>query len=204
MAPFYDDIAGLVYGQPLFLAQLYSLQHVQNQTKLLIVGGGTGWILPYLFKQAPQTEIWFVDISSHMIEIANKKVQPGQMVHLIHGTERDIPKNVLFDTVLLHFYVDGFTQNDLPVRLDSIHTTLKPNANWLIADFADSGKKHHRFLLWLTHRFFRFTVKHPNTRLQNWQKVLNHEGYEPVEECYFGDGLIKTMVYKNKDVSFLK
>ncbi len=42
---FYDSLAGLVYGKALVKAQVYLLQYIPADSNILIVGGGTGWIL---------------------------------------------------------------------------------------------------------------------------------------------------------------
>ena len=45
IAGVYDKLAGIFIGKALREAQIYLLQFIPANARLLIVGGGTGWIL---------------------------------------------------------------------------------------------------------------------------------------------------------------
>jgi tRNA (cmo5U34)-methyltransferase len=49
LAPFYDSLARLIIGKGIKQSQLHFLNHLRDKTKLLVLGGGTGWILPRSF-----------------------------------------------------------------------------------------------------------------------------------------------------------
>lgn len=199
IAPFYDDLAGLVFGQPLFDAQTFYFSEIPDGGKVLILGGGSGWILPFLFRQKPNVHVSYVDASERMIELAKTRNYPVAQVQFILGTEASIPVNFQFDAIILNFYVDGFSFNQLPSRLQLINVHMKTNAVWLVTDFAHTGKPSHRFILWLTHVFFRILIKHPNKRLVEWWKVFEQSRLKLTKEKSWSDGLIKSVLYKSVD-----
>src|SRR5687767_4231553 len=199
IAPFYDDLAGFVYGQPLFDAQTFYFSEIPDGGKVLILGGGSGWILPFLFRQKPNVQVSYVEASEKMIELAKTRNCPVDRVQFILGTEASIPFNFQFDAIILNFYVDGFSFNQLPSRLQLINTHMKTNAVWVVTDFVDTGRPNHRLILWLTHVFFRILIKHPNKRLVEWWKVFEQCGLKKKKEKLWKSGLIKSALYMSVD-----
>jgi spermidine synthase len=62
---FYDGLSRLVYGNALVEAQVYLLQFIRPNSKILIAGGGTGWILEELAKLHPEgLKIAYVEIGA--------------------------------------------------------------------------------------------------------------------------------------------
>ncbi|MBN8576566.1 MAG: class I SAM-dependent methyltransferase [Cytophagales bacterium] len=73
LAPFYDRLATVFVGKQLQQAQLALLPYLQQKRKLLILGGGTGWILSHIFKINPTLEIDYVDSAAQMIARARQR-----------------------------------------------------------------------------------------------------------------------------------
>ncbi|MEO1255896.1 MAG: hypothetical protein AAFY41_13590, partial [Bacteroidota bacterium] len=71
VAPFYDFLSKLVFDSSLLRAQKIYLDRIRSTDKVLILGGGTGEILKFV----PKCEsLYFLDKSSKMIEIAERKM----------------------------------------------------------------------------------------------------------------------------------
>jgi ubiquinone/menaquinone biosynthesis C-methylase UbiE len=71
---FYDNLSRLVYGKALINAQVYLLQYIPTDSKILIVGGGTGWVLEELTKIHPSgLSITYVEVSANMMALSNKR-----------------------------------------------------------------------------------------------------------------------------------
>ena len=195
ISSFYDDIAGLIFGKSLFDAQTFFFSEIPDGGNVLILGGGSGWILPILFQQKPDINICYIDVSGKMLELAKKRTYPGGRVQFIQGTEESIPEDLQFDSVILNFYVDGFSPAQLPSRLMLINASMKKNATWLVTDFMPTHQLRHQFIVWLTHVFFRILIKHPNKRLAEWWKVFEQTGFVVKKERSWTDGLIKSLIY---------
>ncbi|HEY2583916.1 MAG TPA: methyltransferase domain-containing protein, partial [Mucilaginibacter sp.] len=71
---FYDKLSGMVYGRALINAQVYLLQYIPEGAHVLIVGGGTGWILEEITKIHPSgLQITYVEIAADMIALSKKR-----------------------------------------------------------------------------------------------------------------------------------
>jgi SAM-dependent methyltransferase len=195
LAPFYDDLAALIFGKSLFDAQIFFFKEIPPQSYILVLGGGSGWFLPELFKRRPDIRVCYIDASEKMIRLAqHRKILPHQ-IHFIRGTEALIPQGEKFDVVILNFYVDGFNEDELPRILNTISESMKPGALWFLTDFMDTGKRSHRLLMWITHLFFKILIHHPNRKLVTWWKVFEQAGFKVIKERTWSRGLIRSIIY---------
>jgi hypothetical protein len=58
----------------------------------------------------------------------------SSLIQFIQGTETDIPDKD-YDAVLTHFYLDLFSDDQLPDLIAKIKMKLANNALWLVTDF---------------------------------------------------------------------
>jgi SAM-dependent methyltransferase len=195
LAPFYDDLAGLIFGKSLFDAQIFFFNEIPPQSYILVLGGGSGWFLPKLFKVRPDIRVCYIDASEKMIRLAQNRKIPSDQIDFIQGTEELIPPHQKFDVVILNFYVDGFREDQLPHILNIIGGSMKPGAYWLLTDFMDTGKRSHRVLMWITHLFFKILIRHPNQKLVRWWKVFEQAGFKIIKEHAWSKGLIRSIIY---------
>ncbi len=105
VAGIYDGLARLVYGKSLHAAQAQFLPVIPSDAKVLIIGGGTGWLLHELLLLNTGCQVWYVEASAKMIVAAQKKIGNDARVHFIHGTEAAIPEEVVFDVVITNFFL---------------------------------------------------------------------------------------------------
>jgi tRNA (cmo5U34)-methyltransferase len=193
IAPFYDDGVGLLFGKGIFDAQIHFLSIIPDRSRILILGGGSGWLLVELFKRVSNPVVCYIDASEKMIELSKAKM--NEQVEFICGTEENIP-NRKFDYIITNFYLDGFSYPTLIAKIRHISQFLgDSNSKWIVTDFVETGKKKHKRILWFTHLFFRILIKHPNKELVNWQMALEEAGFKKIETAYFNQGFIQTVVY---------
>ncbi|MDB5150556.1 MAG: methyltransferase protein, partial [Mucilaginibacter sp.] len=107
---FYDRLSRLIYGRALVNAQVYLLNFVPAGSKILIAGGGTGWILEELSKIHPAgLDITYVEISANMTALSQKR-QTGQneVVFINEAVEKVKLLLLDFDVVITPFLFDNF------------------------------------------------------------------------------------------------
>src|SRR6476469_5208726 len=91
IAGVYDVLAGIFIGKGLRDAQIYLVQHIPAGSKVLIVGGGTGWILEEITRiHSSGLQIDYLDISANMILIAGKRDVGKNNVRFINQSAEDI------------------------------------------------------------------------------------------------------------------
>ncbi|HEV7379176.1 MAG TPA: class I SAM-dependent methyltransferase, partial [Dyadobacter sp.] len=107
----YDWLSRIVFRQNLVLSQTCLLQHIPPQSSILIVGGGTGWILSELTKtQATGLEITYIEISEKMINLAKKHNTGKNEVEFVHTAIENYTSNKTFDIILTAFLFDNFRE----------------------------------------------------------------------------------------------
>ena len=198
IASIYDRLARIVFGKSIQQAQVYFLDHVPSQSKVLILGGGSGWLLQHLLELKPDCEVYYIEASEKMLELSKAKVNQSSRVHFIHGTENNIPSNVQFDVAITHFYLDLFTDALLNVSLEKIQTTLKSNSIWLATDFINGKRVWQGVLLSVMYLFFRVTCGIESSKLPDWNQQLQRMGLFKVKSKFFFREFIEATVYKIK------
>ena len=194
----YDGLSRLVFGNTLVKSQEYYLKEIKAGDCILILGGGTGWILESVFRVVTPGEIWFIDASSNMIRQAKARRQNTCTVHFINGTEAQIPSDVKFDVVITHYFLDMFSDQELPAVAERIIRSMSAKGIWLCSDFADTGKWFHRVLLKSMYLFFSMVAGLENTKLPNWEKALVRTGAVKAKEKFFWNGFIRSLMFTVK------
>jgi tRNA (cmo5U34)-methyltransferase len=197
LARHYNFLARLVFGKAIWKSQAHFLTFIPPGTKLLIVGGGSGEILPYLWRINPGCSIWYVEASSEMLAMASKKVKPEvrNKVNFIHGTEAAIPEGIVFDVIITHFFLDLFPNEKGLALCRNLYRQLQPRGLWLISDFVNGGKWWQRLMLWMMYRFFVVTCKIEATSLPSWESQLRLAGMREKTFKLFFRGFIKSAIY---------
>lgn len=200
IAPLYDRLAGLVFGGSLRQAQSVYLSQIDTRAKVLILGGGTGWLLEILLAQQPGVEVDYIEASEEMLKSAMKRMadQPG--VNFIHGTEVDVASDG-YGCIVTPFLLDVFEASRLNEVISGLKNALSPEGMWICTDFRNTGIWWHRWLLWLMHRFFKLVSSLESSRLNDIDAALRSAGLEKQSEALFKRGLIFSAVYRKKRIT---
>ena len=193
IAGVYDWIAALAFWGAIKRSQLQFLHNVPNQAFVLIIGGGSGWIINELKKVSPHARIYYVEASENMISRARKKCLHNN-VEFIHGTENDIPSGVTFDVVITNFFLDLFQTTDLTKVVARISRSLKPDGRWLVTEFTCNSKWQQLYLS-LMYFFFKLTCGLRTVELPKWKDVLDKAGFLQTKEKNYFNRFIESVVF---------
>ncbi len=193
---FYDGLSRLVYGRALINAQIYLLQFVPVNSTVLIVGGGTGWILEELTKiHLSGVSITYVEIAADMMARSMRRNTGKNSVVFINDAIENVDINKKFDVVITPFLFDNFTEATAQKVFNYIHQLLTPGAIWLNADFQLTGKWWQSVLLKSMFLFFRMLCKIEASQLPDVEQLFNARGYRAVERRSFYGNFVVSMVY---------
>ena len=204
VAPFYDQLSRLVFGRSIYHSQQVHLDLIPAGTRVLLIGGGTGRIVPALLQQTACREVVFLEASDKMLAKARDLVagQPhaGRVVFRL-GTEEDLGPEEKFDVILTYFFLDLFSPALLERISKRLLAALAPGGWWLASDFVcpqGSGLRRAGAALLFNsmYLFFRLTCGLSATALPDWQALLTGFGLKPVKSCYFYHGLIRAVAYR--------
>jgi ubiquinone/menaquinone biosynthesis C-methylase UbiE len=197
---FYDDLSRLVYGKAIINAQLYLLSFIKPGSNILIVGGGTGWILDELTKLQPSgLQITYVEVAADMMALSRKRNTNDNVVVFINDAIENVNIAQQFDVAITPFLFDNFTEETLKKVFDHIHSLLKPAAGlWLNCDFQLTGKWWQEILLKSMFLFFRTICGIEASKLPGIERCFTLNGYEILNEKMFFNDFIVARAYKKQ------
>lgn len=194
---FYDRLSRLVYGKALINAQVYLLPYVPANSNVLIVGGGTGWILEELAKIHPTgLKITYVEISSKMMALSQKRNCGGNPVTFITQPVEEVVFAEKFDVIITPFLFDNFKEETLQTVFNHLHNRLKTGGLWLNTDFQLTGKWWHKVLLKSMLLFFRALCNIEASTLPDIQNQFKKNSYYVIAESNFFADFINSTVYR--------
>ncbi len=197
VARYYDKLSRLVFGDTLLQAQSYFLDRIPNGRRILIAGGGTGWILEEIPARQPSVlEITYVDTSEEMIRLAKKRNQGNNLVKFITGPVENIAADCLFDVVITPFFFDNFKEDTVRKLFSAIEKNLDKEGIWLYTDFRNTRGLRKKLLLKIMYAFFRLFCGIEAGRLPDMGRCFGDSGYAAEQRMTFMDGFVETMVYK--------
>jgi len=193
----YDSIARLVFGNTLIRAQQYLVREILPGSSVLIVGGGTGWILEEITKVHPSDlSITYVDASAKMIALAQKRNTGTNKVTFIPLPIQQAAIDDVYDIVLTPFFFDNFTEESTKKMFLSIDTLMKNNGIWLYSDFHNTNVYWQKKMLKVMYFFFRISCGIEADRLPDVVACFENHGYLVKEKETFMNGFVESIIYK--------
>jgi len=195
---FYDRLSRMIYGKNLIRSQVYLLTHILEGSNILIVGGGTGWILEEITKLYPSgLNITYVEISAKMMALSRKRDTDGNKIIYINEAVENMSFQTNYDVVITPFLFDNFTEQTQQKVFTHIHSYLKPGGLWLNADFQLTGKWWQTFLLRSMLLFFRLICGIESKQLPDTKKIFERHVYTIIaQKSFFGEFIISTVYQK--------
>ena len=198
IAPMYDRLASLVFGHSLDRAKCELFHLLPSNGKILMLGGGTGKTLTYLHQQRPELDIYFLEASAKMLDLARKRT--ATKAHFIHGSDIDqCLEGHSFQAILTPFVLDLYEGKKLDLLIRQINEKLEVGGIWIHTDFfLDQQHKSlwRKLLVFAMYLFFRIVSKIKTRKLENAFEKIEKQGLEEIESQYFYAELVRTTSYK--------
>lgn len=196
IAPVYDSLSRMVYGKSIVAAQKHFLKYIPDDSSVLIVGGGTGWIIDAIFAVNKTCSIVYLEASQKMLQKAQSRLDIKDQLRVKFLLQSEMPSEGSYDVIITNFFLDLFPPHILVSTLHQLKDRMKHDGCWIVTDFVDEGKFWQRLLLQLMYWFFRRVSKIEATTLPPWSLLLAEGGMQKVEEKHFYAGFIATAIYQ--------
>ena len=188
-----------MYGKDLLTTQVELIKTLPNNGNLLIIGGGTGDILPHLYQHSPNLKTDYIEASSKMIALAQKQTIAGQQINFIHSDT--IPKtDYQYDAVYCAFFLDLFAEEEILQWLTKFDSVCQPYYSLHIADFQLNSSVKYRFwrviLIKLSILFFKMTTNHSTWKLENLFNVIAKKNYKTIHTRHLKDNFLRQHVFE--------
>ncbi len=197
----YDALAGLVFGASLKRAQRAVLASLPaGAPHVLILGGGTGWVLLEVLARRPHAKVLYLEASPQMLararaRLAREKPEATAQVTFRHGTQAALAPTETFDAIITFFVLDCIASDEIAEALARLRAALRPAAPWLLADFRPARRGWRRVLLWLMYAFFRLTTGLRARELPDLHPALAGLGLVPRNSSRFFFGALEAVVF---------
>ncbi|MBE9460838.1 class I SAM-dependent methyltransferase [Dyadobacter subterraneus] len=195
----YDFISRLVFGDALVRAQVSLLSQILPDSSILIVGGGTGWILEEITKiHESGLEIIYVESSPKMIELSKKRSCKNNTVNFITARIEDYQTEKLFDIIITPFFFDLFKKDKIKFLFSGLNEKLRKDGLWFYTDFIPSKyqtKIWQKLLLKTMYLFFGILSKVEAFELVNMDFYFA-EKYREVSKGWFYGKFIRSISYR--------
>lgn len=185
LAHFYDALLFLTSGNALHASQVDCLSRVAANSRILLVGGGTGRLAAKIARELNPQRLVCVDISSRMCERSERHLHKvhGCAAEVVHADIRNFLPEGRFDVVITPYLLDVFSAAELPVVVSRLDSVLERHGVWLVADFTHpdcfSGPRRmlQRGVLALLYWFFRLTCSISARELPDINSALAARGF---------------------------
>jgi tRNA (cmo5U34)-methyltransferase len=197
----YDALAQVVFGRSLQKAQLAALEGLPpGAPQVLILGGGTGWVLTEVLRRRPQAAVLYLEASPKMLARAQARLaaECPKALHQVafrHGTQTALEPAERFDAVITFFVLDCIEQAEMARGLATLRAALRPGAPWLLADFRPAQRGWRWLLLVLMYRFFRLATGLRADALPDLRQALAQLGLVPKSSSAFFAGAVEAVVF---------
>ncbi len=199
VAPVYDTLAFIVFGHRLQRAQGVYLNRIPLGSSVLIVGGGTGWLLEQVLVRCQPKHTVYLETSSQMVARASRRMLRNALMGSVDfrvGDETALLPGDQFDVIITPFVLDLFTETTLQSSIiPPLLAALKPGGTWLVTDFIQPPAFWQKTLLWFMIRFFRLTAGIEATKLANWQECLRQTHLVREERQRRVGGMVSTEIW---------
>ncbi|PJJ59191.1 class I SAM-dependent methyltransferase [Hymenobacter chitinivorans] len=201
VAPFYDPLARLVFGDALRRAQQAALAGLPpGRPRVLIIGGGSGWVLGEVLQRRPDARVLYLEASALMLAKSRATLlqaapEHAGQVEFRLGTEHDLRPDESFDAIITFFFLDLFEPRRLQAILDALNQARRPGAPWLLADFRPAQTLWQRLLLQTMYRFFRLTTGISGRAMPDLHPALRCLGLVVQQQHVFFRGLVEATVF---------
>jgi ubiquinone/menaquinone biosynthesis C-methylase UbiE len=199
IAPVYDALAQLVYGKAQQKAQAHFLSVIPIGARVLVLGGGSGWILTELLQKSAPAYVLYLEPSTKMLQKAKDRFAQTSAeadVEFRLGTEADLLPPETFHVVLTPFVLDLFTPEEALAMMKRLSRALRPNGLWLHTDFhaVPAPPFWQKALLWGMYRFFRLISHISAKSLPPFDRLFQKTGFETQQEAFYFRNFIRAQV----------
>jgi len=193
LARYYDTIARLVYCGAIQKSQLTFLNQIEGRSNVLIVGGGTGWILNHIPSEC--ASVTYVEPSGGMMKISCSRTVKFPVKYIQKRIE-DTTLPSEFDVIITNFFLDQFDEEEGKKIARKLKDSLKENGTWIFTDFEDNGKWWQKLLIKFMYSFFVNTTGMRTFQLPPWKGIMNSIDMKNEKfKSYFGNFIV-SVCYK--------
>lgn len=191
IANWYNLLKKMVFRNQIELATQHFLHLIPPNSKILIIGGGTGQLLRHFHSTH---QIKYLEFSRVMLNKA-KNVRTKATIEFIDADVLKWKSEEKFDYIMTPFVLDCFNETSLNSLIPKLKTNLAENASWIHTDFYPKNVLQ-RNLVRMMYLFFRITVKLKVNKLADFDHLFKKHKFICTRKVLFFHSMIETKIYR--------
>lgn len=202
IASYYDRLSKIVFGRAIVNAQQFLIDFIRPGSTVLIVGGGTGWMLEEITKKhSSGLNITYIEASEKMMELSQKRDFCANKVDFINRPIQEVQLKNRFDTVITSFLFDNFSAATSLQVFKQIDDQLLVGGSWLFCDFQlKDDQLWQKLLLKLMYSFFKLTCNIEADRLPDTNTLFDRYHYKKkLLKTFYHDFICSSVFRKEAD-----
>ncbi len=194
IAKYYYIISRIAFGNDLEVAKISLLRQIPTNTKVLMIGGGTGRSLKHLLNINSSAKIDFVESSIEMVELAQLNIKEKNRVSFI-CEPIEMFDGEGYDVIITEFFLDLFSTVEIENHIAMINQKLLKGGFWIDTDFRPSDQLFHKLLIKIMYLFFSAVSNVKAKALVELEPFLKINGFITIREVKFKSGFITSRVF---------
>ncbi len=194
----YDRLSRLMFGNSIQQSQICLLSYITSGSKILIVGGGSGWILEEITRLHPSgLSIVYIEASEKMTKLAKAKNIAENKVDFLNIYLEQFETTAGFDIIITSFLFDNFNETTALESFNKLDALLNKKGKWLFVDYVlnKESSYFHKLLLQTMYWFFRLVSNVQAKYLVDMNPLFLKSNYEAVFSRYFYNQFIKSVCW---------
>ena len=204
IARHYERIESTVFGEDLQQIRCSHMKTFLGAESILLLGDGDGRFLKALLDSGCSAKIICVDSSQRMLNLAESLTKNSrQDVRFINSKieDYDLPGSFIPDVIGAHFFLDCFSDDEIPVILGRIFGWCKEDTKLVISDFSipkTNGLRKFiaKLVVWKMIVFFRIFSGISACELPKIGQLLSEMDYRCLKKETLRNGFICSWVWQ--------
>jgi hypothetical protein len=202
LAAVYRWMEYATFGPWLTRCRCAFLSALETRCDAVILGDGDGRFSSRLLRVNRRIQVTAVDASSAMLDSLRKRTQRDAERVSVHCTDarRWRPGPAQYDLIVTHFFLDCLTTAEIRQLAENLRPCLRPDALWLISEFAVPrgwlGRSIGRLIVATLYQAFGLLTGLRVNRLPDHASALESEGFERTERRTWLGGLLVSELWR--------
>lgn len=206
VAWFYDGLAKLVFADAIRKSQVALLRFIPAHATVLLLGGGTGWLLADLARLHIPLTVLYLECSPNMLARARRRFAalPPHLLRVTFrlGTEVDVQPDEFFGVIVTPFVLDLYPEAALRPMLQRLQRLLKTDGRWLFVDFYLDRTRTNGPLKWqrcftrAMYLFFGRLCRLETRTVPDFDRLFENIPVQLTHTQYFYQRFIRAQVYR--------
>jgi ubiquinone/menaquinone biosynthesis C-methylase UbiE len=206
IASYYEVVEHMTFMSHLERRRFAFVGESRTARRAIVCGGGDGRFLARLLRANARVQVDFVEVSSRMIDLAERRVTgmgPSflERVRFHHEDIRTVDlKCARYDLIVTNFFLDCFFNAELQAVVDRLARFGTPEGKWIVSEFREAhgalGRVWTQGVIAGLYAAFWATTGLRGIRLPQYRAALEKAGYSVRFEEEALGGLLYSSVWQ--------